>query len=384
MASSKKGQVTLRGRFSKGAIVTLTKVAGEHVLRPEGGEDVETKTVGERDGVAEVQFTGLEVDARYIAHGLEDGRPIMLRARGREADADSEVLAQPPVRPDRTRLPDGSWSDERPTKESPPPAFVGPGPGQHQVPEGTPQRSDTFRGSAHPVDPDEQAPYRRQEDVPEGTPQMSDTRPREVDGVQVGGGGAAAELVLGPQRQEDVKASVPQRSSTPAGVAQVIPSGDAIEAHRVRESSFAKETRGEPGRAAAEPVDPKGATAKPPSGATAEQSAKRHEQITASDKAPASTGALPGAANIAGREADRENRSGLDAQGQPVDPGVAAAAGVEPASKPAEPVGGSRKSSAGKDPAKVKAGKAAAAKRAAAKKSSSAASSSGSKSSKEK
>jgi hypothetical protein len=46
MASS-KGQVTLRGRFSPGDVVTLTKVAGPHVLRPEGGEAIETQTVTE-------------------------------------------------------------------------------------------------------------------------------------------------------------------------------------------------------------------------------------------------------------------------------------------------------------------------------------------------
>jgi hypothetical protein len=47
MASRSAGQVTLRGRFPVGAVVTLTRVAGEHVLRPEGGEEVEVQTVGE-------------------------------------------------------------------------------------------------------------------------------------------------------------------------------------------------------------------------------------------------------------------------------------------------------------------------------------------------
>ena len=81
MASTKKGQVTLRGRFSKGSVVTLTKVASEAALRPEGGEDVETKTVGEKDGVSFVQFTGVEQDARYIIHGINDGQPLAIRAR---------------------------------------------------------------------------------------------------------------------------------------------------------------------------------------------------------------------------------------------------------------------------------------------------------------
>jgi hypothetical protein len=333
MASSTAGQVTLRGRFSKGSIVTLTKVAGEHVLRPEGGEDIETKEVGEAgNGVSEVTFSkGVEVGARYFIHGLEDGQPIQLRATGKKADEDTG-LAQPPVTPDRTRMADGSWSDEGPTKESPPGAFVGPGPGQHQVPEGTQQRSDTLRGSAHPVDPDEKTPKRRQEDVKEGTPQMSDTRPRELeDGTSVGGGGEASEIVLGPQRQEDVPKNAPQRSSTVAGTASPIPAGDAVHAQEVRESSFAKETRGEPGRAAAEPVEPKGAKAGPPKGATEKESDKRHAEITASDRAAASV-AVDQPAD------ERVNESGLDAQGQPVDAGVAAAAGIESAEKPAEPV----------------------------------------------
>ncbi len=337
MASS-KGQVTLRGRFSKGSIVTLTRVAGEHVLRPEGGEDIETKTVSEKNGVSEVQFsTGVEVGARYFIHGLEDGVPIVLRARGRSAEDDSETLSQPPIKPDRVRMSDGSFADEAPTKESAPPAFVGPGPGQHQVPDSVPQRSSTLRGSAHPVDPDEQTPKRRQQDVPEGTPQMSDTRPRELDdGTVVGGGGEASEIVLGPQRQEDVPKGAPQRSSTPAGTASPIPAGDSVRAQLARESSAAKESRGEPGRAAAEPLEPKGAKTGPPSGASEKESEKRHAEITASDKAAKTIATDP-------VKDDRTagpgvNRSGLDAQGQPVDPGVAAAVGIESASKPAEPV----------------------------------------------
>jgi hypothetical protein len=335
MASS-KGQVTLRGRFSKGSIVTLTRVAGEHTLRPEGGEDIETKTVGEKDGVSEVKFTkGVEVGARYFIHGLEDGAPIQLRATGKKAEEDTG-LAQPPIVPDRLRLADGSFADEAPTKESAPPAFVGPGPGQHQVGDDVPQRSSTLRGSAHPVDPDEQTPKRRQEDVKEGTPQMSDTRPREVDGERVGGGGEATELIVGPQRQEDVPKGTPQRSSTAAGEAMPIPAGDAVSAQQARESSLAKESRGEPGKAASDPLDPKGAKAGPPTGATEKASEKRHEEITASDRAQAAP--VPAPEKADGTAGPGPSEDGLDAQGQPVDPGVAAAAGVEPAEKPAEPV----------------------------------------------
>jgi hypothetical protein len=359
MASS-KGQVTLRGRFSKGSVVTLTRVAGAHVLRPEGGEDIETKTVGEKDGVSEVSFTsGVEVGARYFIHGLEDGSPIQLRATGKASDDDTG-LTQPPIVADRLRLADGTWADEAPTKESPPGAFVGPGPGQHQVPDGQQQRSDTLRGSAHPVDPDEKTPKRRQEDVEEGTPQMSDTRPRELeDGTQVGGGGEATEVLVGPQRQEDVPDSVQQRSDTPAGTAVPIPAGNAVHAQEVRESSFAKETRGEPGRAAAEPIEIKGAKVGHPDGATKKESEKRHEEITASDKAAASTPAEPAKAD--GTAGPGVNTSGLDAQGQPVSPDVAAAAGVEPAKKAAEAP--AARSASGKDPKRVAAAKKAAATR---------------------
>ena len=43
------GQVTLRGRFAPGDVVTLVKVAGPHVLRSEGGEEIETKEVEEQE-----------------------------------------------------------------------------------------------------------------------------------------------------------------------------------------------------------------------------------------------------------------------------------------------------------------------------------------------
>ena len=108
---------------------------------------------------------------------------------------------------------------------------------------------------------DELTPKRRQEDVEEDAPQMSDTRAREDDdGNQVGGGGGeAAQLRVGPQRQEDVPDGVPQRSDTPTGSAEIIGAGDAVEQALRRESSFAKEGRGDWSKESADPLEIEGA-----------------------------------------------------------------------------------------------------------------------------
>jgi hypothetical protein len=327
--ASRKGQVTLRGRFSKGSVVTLTKVAGEHTLRPQGGEDIATKTVEEKDGVSFVQFTGVEEGARYFVHGINDGFPLEVRARGRSAEEDSEVLAQAPVQPDRARLTDGTWADDAPTKESAP-SLATTFPGQRQVKKGTVQRSDTPRGTAHPVDPEREEPIRRQESVPEGTVQMSDTRPREVDGEQVGGGGEASELIIGAQRQEDVKGSVIQRSSTPTGVAQPLPAGDMVQAQEDRDSSQARESRGDNTRAAAEPLRAKGVKSGAPTGATDKESTKRHEELRKSEREAATEVPLDQPSD------DGADLTGLDAQGQPLAEDAARAAGVKPAEKPGD------------------------------------------------
>lgn len=261
--------VVLRGRFTKGSIVRLVEVDGEHVLRSEGGREVDSKKVGEEDGISVVKFSsGVKDGVRYFVSGYVDGTPLEVRVTGRK-DAEDSVLAQAPVRPDRVRLSDGSWSDEAPEKRPVPKQEVGPHLGQDQVPKGTPQRSDTPRGSAHPNDPKEPVPFRDQSDVPKGTPQMSDTRPREVDGVQVGGGGQATEIVQSHQRQEDTH-GVPQRSDTLAGQATPIHAADAVEAQRAKESSRAKESRGS--RGAAEPIaQPKVTAAKVKRGAKREE-----------------------------------------------------------------------------------------------------------------
>jgi hypothetical protein len=317
-------QARLAGRFPPGTDVRLVEVASAAALRAEGGREVDSQTVGD-DGV--VTFSkGVEVGRRYFVVGLVGGSPLEVRIRGNVGE--DAVNGQAPISPDRVRLSDGSWSDEPPKREKAPQVPPGPRLGQHQVPKGTPQRSDTPRGTAHPVDPSDQEPLRRQEDVPQGTRQMSDTRPREVDGVTVGGGGEASELLVGPQRQEDVPKGTPQRSDTPTGVATPIPVGDSVEAWRQAESSQARESRGDWTRAHAEPLDAKGVRVGKVKGASEKKSVQRDEDLKRSEREASDAAALP----------DDANTSGLDAEGQPVAEDVAAAAGVESASRPAEPI----------------------------------------------
>jgi hypothetical protein len=325
------GQARLAGRFPPGTEVTLVEVDSAATARAEGGREVDRQTVGD-DGV--VTFSkGVDVGARYFAVGdVPPGPRREVRIRGNEGE--DAVNGQAPVQPDRVRLSDGSWSDEAPKREKAPAVPPGPRLAQHQVPKGTPQRSDTLRGTAHPVDPSEQEPLRRQEDVPKGTRQMSDTKPREVDGVTVGGGGEASEVLVGPQRQEDVPDGVPQRSDTPTGVATPIPVGDSVEAWRLAERSQARESRGDWTRAHAEPLAAKGTRVGKVKGASEKKSEARDEELKRSEREASAAAALP----------DDVDSSGLDAEGQPVSEDVARAAGVESADKPAEPVRGRRRS----------------------------------------
>lgn len=241
MATS-KGQVTLRGRFPSGSVVKLVKVKHEGVLRAAGGKEIATGTVGD-DG--SVTFgKDVEVGGRYFVTGYVDGFPLEVRARGGKAGDESAVLSQPPVTADRTRLADGTFLDEPPEQHQAA-GFggVGPAPGQHQVPKGTPQRSDTPRGTAHPVDVNEKAPYPSQSDVGKDVPQRSST---EL--------GQATPIVHDvPASQEDSN-GIPQRSDTPLGVVTPIPAGDAVQAQLDRESADAKAAIGEPGKAAALPA----------------------------------------------------------------------------------------------------------------------------------
>lgn len=296
MASS-NGQVTLRGRFPSGTKVALVKVSDGAVLRAEGGRTLERKRVG-KDG--SVQFTkDVEVGGRYFITGNVRGQPLEVRVTGRDRQADEDSAGgQAPVQVDRVRLSDGSWLDEAPEKEKTPSSEVGPGPSQQQVPKRQWQRSSTARGSAHPHDPGEPAPYPSQEDT-NGVLQASDTEK-----------GRATPIDLGPQRQDQVPAGTWQRSATPKGVATPIPPGDAVEVQKVKESAEAKAKRGEPVRAAAEPLGVKAA------GKRAKTAADKVSDDTPSDG----------------------DGSGRDALGQPLPGDVAAASGQEPAKSPEEPV----------------------------------------------
>lgn len=163
---AKSGQVVLRGRFSPGTRVRLVRVDGAHVLRPgETDEVVDTATV-DKDGVVSFK-KGVEVEARYFVSGIQQGEPLDVRCRGRTAD-DVGPLEADGIRPDRVKLADGSFVDEPPEQHQKPSVPAGATwPGQHQVPKGTLQRSDTPRGAAVPISAEEleraQRGHRKQE-----------------------------------------------------------------------------------------------------------------------------------------------------------------------------------------------------------------------------
>jgi hypothetical protein len=237
-----KGQVTLRGRFSPGTVVALVKVRDETVLRAQGGKTLERKKV-DKDGV--VTFDA-EVGARYFITGIQDGFPVQVRARGRAADDPAEVLEGNPVTYERLKLADGSFVDTPPDKvdaKDLPPFDASPNLDQRQIAGDVPQRSATPRGTAHPVDVGESVPYRRQEDVPDEAAQRSDTAT-----------GQASVIDDGPQSQEDVPDGVWQRSDTPKGYSTILPTQGPVAAQQEKESSEAKDKRGEPGKAAAYPL----------------------------------------------------------------------------------------------------------------------------------
>jgi hypothetical protein len=243
--ASTSGQVTLHGRFAPGTQVRLVKVRDESVLRAEGGKEVATATV---DDDGRVQFkSGVEVGGRYFICGHDRGEPREVRVRGSRADDESTVLSQQPVGNVAVKTAGGAEIDvfgrvTAPEREKAPGPEVAPGPAQHQVPEGTVQRSDTPLGFATPVDPGEVLPYPAQRDTGKSDVQRSDTEAGQATPIPP----------AHPERQEDVQdGELLQRSDTPHGVTTPIPSGDAVQAQLERDSSAAKAMRGEPVKAAA-------------------------------------------------------------------------------------------------------------------------------------
>ena len=172
-----KGSIALRGRFAPGTNVRLVKVDGPHVMRPGAGDETVDEQTVDKDGLLE--FKGVEAGERYFAVGLINGQPAEVRLTGR-AQANEKYPDHSlgemyeAVGPERARLGaggTGGWSDE--------PQARGDGDvqtvegqtwlAQDQVPKGTVQRSDTIRGSAHPISKDEReraiVGWRKQEPV---------------------------------------------------------------------------------------------------------------------------------------------------------------------------------------------------------------------------
>lgn len=166
--ASKSAGIKLRGRFPAGTQVRLVRVEGPHVMRPgPQHETVDTQKV-DKDGVLE--FKGVEAGERYFAVGLNHGFPVEVRLTGK-ADPDTANHAE--MYGDnglyqRVKLSDGSFLDEDPEQHQDTNLPEGATwLGQHQVPKGTLQRSDTPRGSAHPISQEErdraETQWRKQE-----------------------------------------------------------------------------------------------------------------------------------------------------------------------------------------------------------------------------
>lgn len=150
-----KGSVKLRGRFSPGTRVRYVGVDGPQVLRaPDGAESKD----GEVDENGEVEFTGLDVGERGFIVGNQNGQPLEVRTTARAAGDENTVLTgyDPNALYDRVKLSDGSFLDEPPKqhqKQEVPEGATWLG--QHQVPKGTLQRSDTPRGAATVINQEE-------------------------------------------------------------------------------------------------------------------------------------------------------------------------------------------------------------------------------------
>lgn len=201
---AKQGSATLRGRFSPGTRVNLFEADGPHQLRPaDGAEPVSTETVS-KDG--EVKFSGLEVGSRYFAQATTPGGPELVRLTGRASNDPNSVLEAAPVGYDRVRLADGSFVDEPPAQHQKQAVEGATWAGQHQVPKGTLQRTDTPRGTAYPISRREveraEKQWRKQEPI--------DPVVEAVDGVQEPPAEAPARTAEAPGKRD----AAPAKSTT--------------------------------------------------------------------------------------------------------------------------------------------------------------------------
>lgn len=237
-----RGKVRLSGRFPEGVRVELyEREPGQ--LRPAAGQALgSTVAVA---GQVEFRQHSIVPGGKYFVVGIVQGSPVQVPVTASAVGESAEpgVQGQAPVGRDRVRLADGRFVDELTleSEEGVPRLEVAPAPKQEHA-RNVPQRSATAVGYAHPVDPAETIPYPKQEDVPGDVPQMSDTET------------GMATPVVPTFSQVDVPAGTLQRSDTVAGVATPLPVGDAVRAQQDRESSDSKAARGEPVKAAAQPV----------------------------------------------------------------------------------------------------------------------------------
>jgi hypothetical protein len=171
-----KGAASLHGRFRPGTRVRLVKVDGPHVLRPgPGDETVATEKVDD-DGC--LSFKGLEVGERYFAVGYIDGQPVEVRLTGREDGDDSHLSGyEANSQYVRVKLADGSYLDEPPEQNQKQENEGLTWLGQHQVPKGTLQRSDTPRGAAAIISAEERERAAKQWRKQEPTDQVVEQTP---------------------------------------------------------------------------------------------------------------------------------------------------------------------------------------------------------------
>jgi hypothetical protein len=159
--SETKG-LTLRGRFTPGSEVRLTRASGPEQQRPGPADEVvDTQTVS---GEGELTFSGTEPGERYFASGYVDGQPVDVRLTGREDPEDSFLAGYEPQPRERQKLADGSWADEPVKREKHDEQQIEGQTwlAQDQVGDDVPQRSATLRGAATPISAQERERATRQ------------------------------------------------------------------------------------------------------------------------------------------------------------------------------------------------------------------------------